>query len=490
MANRIRVTSVGDKILVNINNKEADFYSKDNSKWGASNGRIVYYNNEDDPSVYVNKFSYLPSEFVDPKEDSVQDLLILLNYLLSDEPETTIITNRIVVNQANVETTLGGIIDSTKEYFIDGIIDMGDTQIIVPTTGITLKGHSFDISGLVSSKNNYTMFTSESLTIGSGNVIGIDFYITTSGVGSKVYELYDDTGFSAFELTRINYIDCTSLGDLHDYRQGLEIGTGRFGGSPTITLHGTWVGGYRVTTSIVRSLSETMTEPIFKRGDSFQMNSRFLTDINVDLPPLAALLDFSDTNFPNPSTLELRDTILTRDGVSVPMDTNITPNIEASNLSCSWKDNNGIPNTFVGGISTVSTEVETVINTQDVAEVLLGTFTNTDMQHFDSPANGQLRHLGSNPKEFTVNFDFVLDGGSNDEYKIELVKNDGSDNTVIYQQTRVINNLQGGRDVAYFTGLANAILNRNDYVFWQVTCLTGNDNCTLELDSSFSVEER
>ena len=61
---------------------------------------------------------------------------------------------------------------------------------------------------------------------------------------------------------------------------------------------------------------------------------------------------------------------------------------------------------------------------------------------------------------------------------------------VAYQQTRVINNLQGGRDVAYFTGLANIILNQNDFVYWQVTNLTDSSNCTLELDSSYSVEER
>ena len=53
-----------------------------------------------------------------------------------------------------------------------------------------------------------------------------------------------------------------------------------------------------------------------------------------------------------------------------------------------------------------------------------------------------------------------------------------------------INDLQGGRDVAYFTGMANAMLNQNEYLFWQVTNITDNTNCTLELDSSFSVEER
>ena len=395
----------------------------------------------------------------------------------------------IRVTQANKDTTIGGVIDSTKEYFLDGIIDMGATQITVPVGGITIRGGSFDISGLTSSEDNYTMFVSETPVIGSGNVLGFDYLISVTGANSKVYELYDSTGFNALEFERVNYNDCTSLGDLYNYRQGLESGTGRFGGCPCLTLHGTWLGGFRITTSIVRGLLPTMTNSLFESGTLFVMNSRFLTDINVDLPASASFLDFSDINFPNSSTLQLINVIITRDGLIMPNDPNLTPNIDPSNLSCSWKENNGIGNTFVGGIATITTEIETIISTVNTPSILLGTVTNTDLQHFDSPANGQLRHLGATPREYTVNFDFVLDGGANRDYKIELVKNDGL-NTVIYQQTRVVNNLQGGRDVAYFTGLANAIINQNEYLYWQVTNLSNNNNCTLELDSSWSVEER
>ncbi|MDC1227291.1 hypothetical protein N8013_06545, partial [Algibacter sp.] len=175
--------------------------------------------------------------------------------------ESIELDNRIIVTQANKDTTIGGVIDSSKQYFLDGIIDLGTTQITVPTTGLTIAGLSFDISGLISSENNYAMFVSETPAIGSGNLLGADFFISVTGAGSKVYELYDATGFNAFEFARINYIDCSSLGDIYDYRQGLEEGTGRFGGSPSLTLHGLWRGGYRITTSIVRSLAGTMTAP-------------------------------------------------------------------------------------------------------------------------------------------------------------------------------------------------------------------------------------
>lgn len=398
------------------------------------------------------------------------------------------LSNRIIVTQSNVAETLGGTIDSTKEYFLDGLITCtGFSTITVPSEGIFISGYNFNLSGIICTDNNFTLFTSD--VGGSGDILLQNMKMEVSGTASKVYDLTDVDGNHAIECAMVNYDNCTSLGSIDNYRQGLETDTGRFGGSPSLELVGAWAGGFRITTSITRGMSDTTTEPLFKAGLAFVMQSRFLTDMNCDLGTLQPFLDFSDTNFPNPSSLELRDMIMTRDSVTVPNDANITPNITAANLSCSWNDNNGVPNTFVGAIAQVTTEVLTTIATVSVPVVLNGTVTTSDLQHFDSPSNGQLRHLGVNPREYTVNFDFVLEGSPNRDYRIELVKNDGS-NTVIYQQTRVVNNLSGSRDVAYFTALANVILDQNDYVFWQVTNLTDNNNCTLELDSSWSVEER
>lgn len=394
--------------------------------------------------------------------------------------------NRVIVTSAaDLEN-----IDSTKEYFLDGIIDMGTTSLVVPTTGITIRGHSFDLSGLISSEPNHVLIKSESAVIGSGNILGADFYMSVTGAGSKVYDLYDATGFNAFEFARINYIDCESLGDIHDYRQGLEEGTGRFGGKPSLTLHGTWVGGYRITTTIVRSLSASMTEPLFKAGTAFVMNSRFLTDINCDLPTSAAFCDFAPANFSNPSTVQVRGAIFSRNFSFDATDTNIFSNLDSTDLESDWDGNIGIPNTFVGGESVVTAEVTTTISGANTIADLDGTYTASNLQHFDAPANGQLRHVGINPREYTVTFDFVMEGGANDDYKLHLYKFDGTSSSSIYTMTRVINNNQGGRDVAYFTGQTFVTLEQNQYVFWRVENLNDASNCTLELDSVWSVKER
>lgn len=400
-------------------------------------------------------------------------------------------SKRVIIKQAS---DLNITLQSDVEYFLDGVIDLTGTGINleIPSGGIYITGYNFDVSGLVCSDNNYTLFTSESIANGSGNVLFKDFYIEVSGASSQVYELYADTGFEALEVTRVNYIDCTDLGDLHGYRQGLEEGTGRFGGSPSLTLHGLWRGGFRVTTSIVRSLANNMTKPLFEAGNSFQMNSRFLTDLNCDLSSNASFCDFSAANFPNPSTLQIKGAIISRDGVFNANDTNIFPNLSASDLPCDWDDNIGIANTFIGGAINTTGEVASVIATQNASVPLGGTFIDFGLQHFDSPNNGELRHIGINPREYLVTFDFVLAGQQSSEYEIFLLKQDASVGTpsVEYRMIRVINNLQGGRDVAYYNGQTSVILNQNERIFWHVANITGAQNCTLEVDSSWSVKER
>lgn len=491
-----RIFTQGNYIAIDKDNGEPVLYIPKAGNHVIYNGDYLRLNSSTDTSQIqlVDAPTWFEEDGTTPyTEQSLIDFALANTAAFSSAGGTASPTlqNRIIVTQANKDTTLGVTIDSTKEYFIDEDIDMGTTQIVVPPNGITLRGHSFDISGLYSSEDNYTMFVSESIVIGSGNLLGADFFIEVSGAGSKVYELYDATGFNAFEFTRINYINCSSLGDIYDYRQGLEDGTGRFGGSPSLTLHGLWRGGYRITTSIVRSLSGLMTAPLFKEGILFQMNSRFLTDINCDLPTLAPFCDFQTVNFPNPSAVQVKGAIFSRDGGFNANDTNIFPNLSASDLPCDWDNNIGIPNTFVGGALNNESEIQTNIINQGEAVDLNGNFTAVDLQHFDSPSNGRLRHVGINPREFTVNWDFLIDGKNNDNYELFLIKIDSSAQvTVEYSQVRTINNFQGGRDVGIWSGQTSVILNQNDFIFWQIANLLDDDNCTLEVDSTWSVKER
>lgn len=417
--------------------------------------------------------------------DTWRDALVKVN---ANETElfSAILANRVVVTQAS---DLAGTLSSDVEYFIDGTVDMGSQSISVPAGGIHIKGFNLILSQLISTASSYTMFVSP---VGnSGGVQIIDLAIETSGSGSQVYDLTDATGFNAVEVVRVNYNNCTSLGTLNGYRQGLETGTGRFGGSPELTLAGTWIGGFFIDTSIIRSLTNSAFT-LYKAGGSFTMASRFRSNQNLDLPALASFLDFAPSNFPNSSTLQLDGCIVTRNGVSDASDTNLTPNISAGDLASSWNNNNGLPNTFEGGELNITSEITSTISTINVFVDLAGTYASSDLEHFDSPSNGQLRHLGSSPVDYKVSVDIVLDGGANDEADIKIVifRDATSSDEDAKVVRRVINNLQGGRNVAYFNFFDNITLNKNDYVRIQVANASDTSNMTAELDSSFTVEAR
>ena len=396
------------------------------------------------------------------------------------------LSNRVVVTQAS---DLSGTLDGTKEYFIDGIVDMGSQSIEVPQTGLNLTGYNFDVSKLISSATSYTMFTSPAG--GSGNVLGKDYAIEVTGASSQVYNITSDTGAEAFEFSRVNYNDCTSLGTIAAYRQGLEVGSGRFGGTPELTLAGTWTGGYFIDTSIVRSLTDG-AYTLFKAGAAFTMASRFRTNQNIDLPASASFIDFATANMVNPSTLQLDGCIITRAGVTDPTDTNILPNIDHTDIKSRFVDNIGIVNTFEGGESEVTAEIATTISVINTYVDLAGTYTASELQHFDAPSNGQLRHIGNDPREYKIVVDASIVGTASDVIGLKIVKwdNSASGFVDVTSQSRQINNLVGGRNVGFFTILVNAELDQNDYIKLQVNNQTGTDNVTAELTTFFTVEKR
>lgn len=393
----------------------------------------------------------------------------------------------IIVTEAS---QLSGSLDSDKVYFIDGIIDMGAQSIEVPAGGLSIIGHTFDISGLISSEDNYTLFTSP--VGGSGNLVMKDLGITTDGTNSQVFDLTDATGFNALEIVSVNYNNCTSLGTLDSYRQVLEEGTGRFGGTPELTLAGNWAGGYRASTTITRGIDNSMSGNLFTAGTGFVMNNRFLTDMNVDLGSSAGLFDFSPSNFPNPSTLQLQSAIVTRGGVFDAGDTTITPNISASDLASEWRDNIGVGNTFEGGRVGITGETATVIALAGTFEAINGTYAPMNLVHFANPVNDELQHIGNSPRDYRVNVNYAIEGTADNSITIRIRKFDSSAGTfsTVGSQTRPINSFTGPSDRAFFNFSFPVELDRNDFVTLEVTNNTIAGAITAELGSYYEVVRR
>jgi hypothetical protein len=216
-----------------------------------------------------------------------------------------------------------------------------------------------------------------------------------------------------------------------------------------------------------------MTGALFQKGAAFTMASRFLTDMNVDLPPSAAILDFEPANFTAPSLLQLQGMIVTRGGVSDAADSNYTPNIAQTNLASKWDNNQGLSNTFEGGKLTISSEVATTFSGAGVFTPLLGVFDVSDLQHFDEA-------------------DLPVNGSANDIINIDVRVYDDSAGTSssVGVQKRIINNLAGPRNVAFFTITSTFTLDRNDYVYLEVANELAGDSVTAEVDGFFQVTRR
>ncbi|NRA94439.1 MAG: hypothetical protein HRU26_17540 [Psychroserpens sp.] len=393
---------------------------------------------------------------------------------------------RIVVTQNNFPYTLGGDIDSSKEYFLDGVIDVGDITINIPSGGLLLTGYGFDLSKLVSSEDNYTLFSSAN----SGNIFLRSFSIQITGTNSQVFDLTGNTGFEAIEMIEINFDSCTSLGELTSFRQGLENNTGRFGGTPELTFSGAWLGGYRLDVSIALNMNDFTA--LFKTGTGLTFAGRFIIGINCNLPTNGTLIDFSASNFTNDESFKIENSFIRRDAVIDSSDTTIYPNIDEKDIRSFWNDNVGVPNTQKYIRQAITTAVTTTINTAGVYEVLEGAWAvDADISHFDSPVNGQLRLLSGNGK-YQIFGNLTVEGRANDVVDIRVTRS--TDNGVSFPEvvnhvSRQINSLVGGRDVAFFDINFLSSLKAEDRVRLEIENVNATNNLTAELDSTFIITE-
>ena len=383
---------------------------------------------------------------------------------------------------------LSGALDSSKVYVIDGEINMGDTEILIPTGGLTLKGLGSNVSKLYSSSDAYTMFTDG--TSGDIYISGVTLEVT--GTGSQVFDVTGSTGNEAIEMLSVNFNDCTSLGEINGFRQGLEENTGRFGGTPQLTFSGTWTGGYRIGSSIVRNLDSGFSGNLFAEGTSLEFSSRFFANMNIDLPASAAIADFQASNFAEANLFQFQQSIVTRQGAYNPTDANYFPNISEASLEAYFVGNVGALNTFPGGKLTISASAATNIAATGTFVNVAGTYTLSEETHFDEPSNGQLRNISYSPVDFQIYLDASVIADSGDVLRLRIMKYDSSATTssIIATQTRVVNNLVGGDDIAFFNIDTNVRLEENDYVYLTITNDTDTGNITMQDSSYISIRER
>ena len=101
---------------------------------------------------------------------------------------------------------------------------------------------------------------------------------------------------------------------------------------------------------------------------------------------------------------------------------------------------------------------------------MAGTWTASNLDHFSSPANGQIRHDTSSPQEYSANYNIDLIGGNGDEVTIKLVKWDDSASSFVdvASQTEVIENRVLTADRVFFVNVVPVDLDDGDYLKLQV----------------------
>lgn len=382
------------------------------------------------------------------------------------------------------EPPIGG-----KVYRLNDAIDFTDTDIsvIIPQETIIFDGISAEIAGFVCSNDNYELFKSPAG--GSGTLNGSGLFVNVSGTNSKVFNLTDATGNNAVEFDSINFNGCTSLGVIDGYRQGLERNTGRFDGTPELTLEGTWLGGYRISTSIVRRLSNI--DSLFKAGASLSMQGRFITDINVDLPAVGALIDFSESNFPNDETLIIDGAFVTRQGVLDTSDSTIYPNINHESVKSNWNNNTGVPNTRKYLKAECSVEAVTNIVLQNTYYPIAGTITVLNSAQWDMPVNGQYRLLTQGARHAIVGTVYIK-GTQGDLIDVAVTLSTDNGATFPTQISHIrleLPNLAGSDDFSVYTINFDEFINKGDRVRLEVENITSTNNVTMLASSFITLRE-
>lgn len=393
---------------------------------------------------------------------------------------SAIFNTQILVRTAD---DLAGNLSSTALYVLDGVIDFSGSgvQITVPAGGLNMRGQTKVISGLKSTDNSFDLFVSP--PGGSGPLFAKDLHFEISGVGSSVMQLNAATGNETIEFHDVNYVNCSDIGEITNYTQVIETGTGRFFKTPTWTFSGN-MDGVRISTSVVRLINNL--DALFKAGTGLSFGGRFITDINCDLPSAGALLDFSPSNFQNNQSLLLQNCFITRNGVSEPTDSTITPNINQNSDKSNWQNNIGIQDTVPYLTANVTTAVPTTISALNAFTPILGTFTVTKEVQLSMPSNGEFA-IDAGRGVVKVSGDIVILGTPGDALTLRATKS--TDGGVTWPEElgrtrRVVNNFSGANDLAFFNvNLLITDLKPGDLVRVEVTNETTTNNVTMQTGS-------
>lgn len=398
--------------------------------------------------------------------------------LVNPQNTQTITSQKIVSSASELE----GELDSTKLYIIDGVIDMGDTEILVPEGGLTIRGLGFDISQLNSAEDNYCLFNRNGTY--AGNLILENMGIGVIGTNSQVFDLDNDGNSGAVECNSVNFNLCTSIGELTAYRQFRIANVAFFNIGDGLTFSGTWSGGALWSDSIALFIGAGVT--IFKEGTGLTFGGSVRCNMNaLSIDATTVFCDFQPSNILLDGEMDFLDF---RAGNNNPL-----PNLPHTNVKARFRDCVGLSNTYPGAAWTITTGDTTSISSSNTLYKLAGTTTYSFQEWFSNTTDNACVYDSTVVEEFIVSFSLSLTGNNNRVAGIQLRHWDNSASAYVDIGPRYVATLNGGATgvrAENITGFAYVELGEDD----RIEVWIENQTDTTDIDSvvggSLFVRER
>lgn len=392
-------------------------------------------------------------------------------FLLTQSEKDSIYSQIVAVTTSS---DLSGTLDSTKAYVIDGVVDMGGTSIAVPSGGLSIMGHGFGVSKLITSDTNATLFTGAS----SGDLFLTSLEVEVTGTGGKVFDLTNG-GSGAIEFNTVNFNNCTSLGSLKDYRQLLARNVAFFAPQDGLEFLGPWSGGLAVVDTIVILLPASTT--LFKAGTGFLVGSSVRSNMNaISVNASAAVWDFSPSNFTPDGAFSLTNF---RTSATDPL-----PNIASSSVKVNFASCTGIRNTYPGGNWTIGTAIATT-GTDSLVK-LAGTTTYSNLEWFSGSVTNAFHYDSTLEIDVTISATLSFSGGNNDQIVVQLRLFDDSASAYVNigPEFTATMNSAGRVENVNFQGITT--VNKDDRIEVWVRNVTDSSNITAEVGGEVLIQQR
>ena len=393
-----------------------------------------------------------------------------------------IATSIVIVRSAS---DLSGVLDSSKVYVVDGVIDMGSQQIAVPSTGLSIRSTGSITGALTSTEAAYTMFT------GGGTLVIIGLALTASGAGSKVFGIDSTVTTDILSIEKCAFVSCTEIGTVKDYAVVLIDGV-----QDVLCGTGFTFDGNDVLISVTGCSSSAMSSGgiLYKAGGTLAVSNKCLIETGTYVIDAGVTLcDFIEANFLSDAGFVVAFNDISGAGT-------FFSNLDGSNVKCRWRDNNFDPasaesNTYVGSHWVIESgdEAPTSIATAGIYVKVAGVTTYDDQQWFSNTTNNA--HVFDSSREVkaaitaSINYEAVS-GGADKNITFTVRHWDDSAGAYVDLQGAPRGTAVSGGEIKNMSVLTHALLNENDRVELWVQNDTDTVNLTVKDGSVLHVTER